>query len=92
MTTKKSVIIEMPLDEVELLLKETLTSDELAALSVKVEPGNADPISPERQGEVETARVIVEFVAMAVAGGITYDIIKKVTLAAVAKFGRKKVK
>lgn len=92
MTKETTVTIDGTLREVEALLQETLTTDEIAALTVKAENVPIDPLAPERQGEAETVRIVVEFVGMAVAGGITYDIIKKVTLAAIAKFGEKRVK
>lgn len=92
MTDETSVTIEASPEEVQALLADTLTPAEIAAVSVKSAPTVQDPLAPERHGELETARVVVEFIGLAVAGGITYDVIKKVTLAAIAKFGPGKVK
>ena len=88
-STPMTVTISAPRSEVEELLRETLTPNQLAR--TKIEAPLPDPLAPERHGETETARVVVEFLIDAIAGGITYDVFKAVIIAAVDRFGKQRV-
>jgi len=91
-TAVPTITILAPLDEVEELLRSTLSPSERASLQIEAKLSVEESTGPERQGEFETVRVVIEFVASAVAGGIAYDLIKKIAIAAVDRFGKKKVK
>ena len=87
-----TVEIDGPPDEIERLLASELTAAERAMLAVRRLPRSADPDDPGRVGEIEWARLTIEFVATSVAGGITYDLIKKVVKHAVKRFGADRVR
>lgn len=87
-----AVTIIAPVGKVEEMLDQVLTPQEREAVKLEAFPQPIEPLSPERQGEYEVARVVLEYLATAAASGVTYDIMKKIAAAAIAKFGSKNVK
>ena len=90
-STAKVTIIA-PAGQVEEMLRQVLTPAEREAVKVEAFTEPVDPLSAERHGEYEVARVVLEYLAAAAASGVTYDVMKKIAAAAIAKFGPKNVK
>lgn len=91
MAASPKVIISAPKADVEQLLKNALSDAQRADIVISTEQSSRSPLQPERQGEYETLRVIVEFTATTIASGVVYDLIKLVVKAAVDRFGKDKV-
>lgn len=76
--------------DVEEALMAGLTADEFAAL--RISRISQDLFAPAPYRDLPTAQTVVEFLASALASGVTYDVAKKVTLVLRNKFGKDKVR
>lgn len=87
-----TTIIEVDADalEVKACLKEILTQEQFTAL--KIAQPQSDPFAPQRNNDLPSFQTVVEFVVLAVAGGITYDVVKTAAGHLIERFGSQKVR
>ena len=74
----KILEVTASIKEVEAVLRANLTPEEFATLRISEVPD--DPFTPLPHRDLPTIQTVVEFVLASVASGITYDILKKVTM------------
>lgn len=73
--------VQANVDEVAKALRDELSPDEYAMIAIKpASAPAADPFAIDRRHDLPDIRTIVEFTAAAVASGVVYDVIKKITV------------
>jgi hypothetical protein len=77
--------VQADLSEVEAALRAELSAEEMSHVSLS-SSGAADPFQPTPRRDLPSVQTVVDFVSTTVAGGVLYDLIKKVSLILASRF------